>query len=748
MSVMAKTRKRKRQGDLASDQPITKSDFDVLNRSGFATGLADQLRAWKGNSSLAVGLCGEWGCGKTSLKNMVLEQLQKGRGKKPNFIDFNPWQFSGRDSVSAAFFEAIESALAKTGPKSDGVSQEQEVVNQFQRYAKWVTFTGSSLHWLGKASDLAIPGSSLVLGGTGSALQSTGKILEQAADVAEAEKQNDGETRENPKQALTAAMAKLTSPIIVVIDDIDRLTTSEIREIVQLVKVNGDFPNLTYLLLFDRAIVAAALDEISGGKGDAFLDKIIQVMFHVPHPPLANVHQALFDGLDRVVGRTEVAERWNRSRYAIMWNSGLKNYFTNLRRVYRFLNSYAFQAGLMRNGNTFELNPVDLLTLEVLRLYESSVFESLPLNRDLLVGTYKRRIISSSDRETFRDEQFTAIVNLAPENRRDEVRSILASLFPYAAGGDPDDGGLIRELRVGTSDMFDRYFSLSFSEGVSQAEIDTLKRSLTNPLTFSASCERLKGRGELLKAFQILDANLSGSYPMDLSGFISTLCDAADQFPEADRQNLTGFGCHEIARFWIRKALKENLEEGERLKPLREGVGSSKGVSLPVFLAAFETRGRDDDDHFLLKESDARSFIRLVTGKIRSQKSKLRELPHLTYILYRWKEWAGIDDVRAYLRGELNSPDDSLWILRTFLHIMTSSNGQRTTFTRTIDLKILEEFSSAERLKDLTSTLIISDLKSIEDQRATRAFRYALQQNGDVINGQAEILHSDLVEED
>ncbi|MEI8013088.1 MAG: P-loop NTPase fold protein, partial [Candidatus Omnitrophota bacterium] len=47
---------------------------------------------------------------------------------------------------------------------------------------------------------------------------------------------------------------KLPNKIIIVIDDIDRLNHVEIRQIFQLVKSLGDFPNTTYLLAFDKDV--------------------------------------------------------------------------------------------------------------------------------------------------------------------------------------------------------------------------------------------------------------------------------------------------------------------------------------------------------------------------------------------------------------------------------------------------------------------------------------------------------------
>src|SRR6185437_3942004 len=83
------------------------------------------------------------------------------------------------------------------------------------------------------------------------------------------------------KQSIAADMATLDRPVIIAIDDIDRLTFSEIREVFQLVKANADFPNLIYLLMFDREVVSRALDSVSAGRGNEFLEKIVQVLFHV-----------------------------------------------------------------------------------------------------------------------------------------------------------------------------------------------------------------------------------------------------------------------------------------------------------------------------------------------------------------------------------------------------------------------------------------------------------------------------------
>jgi len=82
-------------------------------------------------------------------------------------------------------------------------------------------------------------------------------------------------TLEAVRKELKEELEKLPAPIVVVIDDIDRLSKAEVRMVVQLVKANAEFPNLVYVLLFQKSIVASALGEITCEGGQEFLKKIV-----------------------------------------------------------------------------------------------------------------------------------------------------------------------------------------------------------------------------------------------------------------------------------------------------------------------------------------------------------------------------------------------------------------------------------------------------------------------------------------
>jgi len=56
--------------------------------------------------------------GKSSVKNMLLEELRAKRTKQPHIVEFNPWQLSGTGGITASFFHELGVALGQSGADS------------------------------------------------------------------------------------------------------------------------------------------------------------------------------------------------------------------------------------------------------------------------------------------------------------------------------------------------------------------------------------------------------------------------------------------------------------------------------------------------------------------------------------------------------------------------------------------------------------------------------------------------------
>jgi Cdc6-like AAA superfamily ATPase len=121
--------------DFSPERPIVSRDADELDRAPFAEHIAAAIRGWTGNDSLVLALYGEWGTGKSSLKNLVVEALRSDPQHSPYIVEFNPWQWAGQEQVSQAFFREIGSTL---GRKDSG----EQAKASAKRWRKYGAFLG------------------------------------------------------------------------------------------------------------------------------------------------------------------------------------------------------------------------------------------------------------------------------------------------------------------------------------------------------------------------------------------------------------------------------------------------------------------------------------------------------------------------------------------------------------------------------------------------------------------------------
>lgn len=725
---MARSRKStKRTEHFTADRPIASATADQLGRKGFAEALSDRIRSWNGNDSLVISLCGEWGCGKTSLKNMVLEALNKGRRSKLSILQFHPWEISGHASIAEMFFRELGTVLNTRSGEDQTASA---AAKRLTLYSKAASFGAVSLKVIGKAMAFSgVPGGP-VLEAIGDAANSASEVTSTAAEAQSSLRASVEPSLSELKRLISDDMRKLKRPLLVVIDDIDRLTTDEIREVFQLVKANADFPNVIYLLLFDREIVAGALNSIAGGRGHEFLDKIIQALFHVPQPSMKSVHQVLFKGIDAQLAEAGVGERWEPPRWSRVWGGGLSYYFTNLRSVYRFLSSFAFQVSQMRSGRTFELNPLDLIILETLRLFEPSLYEAIPSRRNVLTSGRVARMYGEKEQADALAVEQEALLGLAKGLPGHSVREIIATLFPALFGHKGIDPlTMQKKLRVGHEDFFDRYFTMSLaSDDVPQAEIDALLDQLDKPKPFFERCRSLRSRNLLSTAFERLDA-YKQDYPVSMFPMVvATFVDAGDLFVEEDRRNFDNLGALMQAYRILYHGLKRVKNDEERNDFVLRGLEQSHGVRLAVKLLAMEERrpeGRTSD--YVVSEQMWEKIKPMVVQRIETaaKDGRLKGLAGLDYILWRWKEWAGEAPVRRWIESEMKTADEALWLLKVFLSI-SRRESDRVTFVRYVRLDSLEQFVDIEIVQRLTQGIELNGLER-EDLRALRAFRQALE---------------------
>ena len=201
----------------STDRPINKSEEDLLGRAFFSKNLVEEIYKYNVSDGLVIGLFGKWGAGKTSIINMAREEIEKrpkNNENKPIIMDFSPWNYSDKNDLITLFFQSLKRKLGLEGNEKlkkdvgEALSNYVDVLDALS----FVPLVGPGLAtWL-KA----------VAKGKGNNLMKTPDLNTE---------------KENLEKKLRDSKQK----IIIVIDDIDRLTNPQIRNIFQLIKQVANF---------------------------------------------------------------------------------------------------------------------------------------------------------------------------------------------------------------------------------------------------------------------------------------------------------------------------------------------------------------------------------------------------------------------------------------------------------------------------------------------------------------------------
>lgn len=451
---------------LNSDVPIKSLDEDLLGRKNFAAQLAKSIVKYDQLDSFNIGLYGEWGSGKTSTINMIEEnllELTKEDMHKPIILRFNPWMFTDPNQLISQFFSQLSSTF-----KLQDSKKTKKI--------------GENLQLFGDAIELTsvIP----IIGTAGSILskitKSFGKKISGDADKKSANLQAI-------KDSLVEELKESNSKVVIFIDDIDRLSNTEIQSVFKLVKSIADFPNTIYLLAFDYDIVTSALGEVQNNNGEAYLEKIVQIPFHLPVINETKLTHLFLSQLELTL-KSITESQFDKNDWSILFNDGIRTKLKSMRDVARLNNTISLKYSFLQN----EINIVDLLGITTLQVFEPKIYSFLSFYKEELCGNFTTfTSVGYSSAEAQKDELKSIcdkLIDDLSEKNKTSVLSILSILFPkiretykkQSISYPPSN----KSGRISDKNFFDRYFSLSLDEGLSLSQVDHL--------IFSASENSLK----------------------------------------------------------------------------------------------------------------------------------------------------------------------------------------------------------------------------------------------------------------
>ena len=349
----------------ADDRPIVKHEQDLLGRTEFVKNLAAAITSWKNQESLVIALMGDWGSGKSSIKNLVIEEFKQSPGN--DVIEFNPWEWASQDKLSSIFFDEISLAIKRKDKSKEG----KRLAKALRRYGQRINSSAAIIDGITKYLPILLGSAwtasyvsnfvtnpsvqtvlNIVSGISALAtipafLKMLAKYLQDYANNADETAKDDELTLSEIRSDISTLLTKRNHPLLIVMDDIDRLASDQLKAVFQLVKGNMQFPNVVFLLLFQRDVVEEGLQR-AGFNGAEYLEKIIQVPFTVPVIPVSSLEAVLFQRLDALlISEPQLALHFDKKYWSSVYRHGLKAFFHNLRDVYRYTSTLKFHCRLL-----------------------------------------------------------------------------------------------------------------------------------------------------------------------------------------------------------------------------------------------------------------------------------------------------------------------------------------------------------------------------------------------------------------
>lgn len=476
------------------DKPIVVCSEDLLDRQCFSQEFGKALYEYNGADGLVVGLYGKWGSGKTSVLNMAKEEIKRlikekekkvisnsfkeflsklfqfmHKHNKTEIIEFSPWNYSDKNNLISLFFQSLKYKLCRKNSSSIG--------KNIKKALKKYIYAIRALEIVPTVGPALAP-----------VLKTIVKVL-QSPDLNEA------------KRKLSEQLREYDGKIIVFIDDIDRLTAPQIRDIFQLVKQVGDLPNIIYVLAMDREIVCNALSKFHNIDGNEYLEKIVQVAFEIPelnksklcaifHEKLCNVVDALPDHVIR-----------DENYWEKVFEDCVSPYITNLRDVIRLINTFQFRYGVLYRHVSFE----DMLCITTLEVFNPQLYKWICNNKGAI---YARDIdlslLTNAKKEHYFKQYHDEFESLGVNP--DLAMRIISTIFPCFAvcvNVNKNDFDInvenIYDKRVACENKFELYFMFNFEDvSYSQRKINYCIFKL-NKDKLSTFIETIKKQGYIAK---------------------------------------------------------------------------------------------------------------------------------------------------------------------------------------------------------------------------------------------------------
>lgn len=383
---------------LYGDDPLTGDHGDTFGRNRIVSRVVSSLDVLRDRTPSAVAaLVGPWGSGKTTLLNQVEATLVSGSDWR--VAKYNPWSYSSMDLAVPAFFSEIRAALPDDS-KSEGTR---------------AAIGG----WISRLAPLGSIGSVV-----GADLSGPAQLL---ADLVAGDR-----SPEKLRAQAEELLGELNIPILMLIDDLDRLGPDELLMTFKLVRLLGRLPNVYYLLSYDErtlqdVLLRTGLVANEKSRAREYMEKMIQLRLDIP-AMLPDDRLSLVNAVLQEVLTSHDIELTDQDmkRMSRSWAKCVDRYIIQPRAAKRLFT----QVDATWRDVSGEVDFVEFVLMTFVRTFEPSIYDLVEARSDELLsgggGTWN---FDRKENHQQRWERWLGYIREAEAQHPEAIAELLADLF-------------------------------------------------------------------------------------------------------------------------------------------------------------------------------------------------------------------------------------------------------------------------------------------------------------------------------
>jgi len=424
-----------------NDNPITNIEDDILGFTSLAKRISNSITSSNINTrnSFTISIEGQWGAGKTSLVNLIKNEIKD----EVIVLKFNPWMINDFEQLIKYFFSEFIKIVIKEIPWHKPYLKSK-VIKSIKKMASFLT-----------------PDNIRMGTKNFSTTYKTKDLFFSEPTIYEL------------KSEINAHLKQLNKRIVIIVDDIDRLTDKETETFFRLIKGIADFDNLIYLLLYDKAIVSKSLEQFKQENGEKYLDKIVQYSISIPKNYDSVLNKILFDKLDEILSNIQ-KYNFNKDKWSEIVPL-LNKYIKNIRDINKVISVISFEYPQIAEDIEF----TDFFIISLFKVHKYSLYEAIRDKQYKFFNTGHNHLIDEEKKE-FEQKEKEYLENFLSQFSK--YKPLFYELFPTLKDEEYYHWNHIsihQYKPIDSKHYFDNYFTFSVSDNkFSSQEYSELSKKL------------------------------------------------------------------------------------------------------------------------------------------------------------------------------------------------------------------------------------------------------------------------------